>query len=231
MIHYFIWNDQDSRDMHVRVPNRIRITRPEERTERVTIPGRSGELTLTEGQNIYNGYIVTIDISIDGAEHVRAAENWLTGGGELVTDNQPDLKQRARAYSALQLEKHSRNVDRWTGSVQFYCDPVKYDRTEEDITVTTSGTTVTNPGDLRSFPLIEITGSGAVTVAAGGRTLTIPNCTSGWVIDCENEWILNGSTPLDGACSGAFPVLEPGENTVIFTGATSLTITPRFRYL
>lgn len=231
MIHYFIWNDQDSRDMHVRVPNRIPIIRPEERTERVTIPGRSGELTLTEGQNIFNGYILPIDISIDGAENIRAAEMWLTGGGYLVTDNQPGLMQRARVYSTMQLEKHSRNLQRWKGPIQFYCDPIKYDRTEQDISVTTSGTTVTNPGDMRSFPLIEITGSGAVSVRAGGNTLTIPECESGWVIDCENQWILSGNTPLDGKCSGAFPVLDPGANTVIFSGATSLTITPRFRYI
>lgn len=232
MIHYFIWNDISSRDMHVRVPNRTPVIRPEERTQQVTIPGRAGDMTLTEGEDVFNSYIQTIEIGIDGADNIRAAEQWLKGAGVVTFDCQPGLKQEARVYGNIELKKHSRNLDRWKGNIQFYCSPVKYATDEADVTVTSSGTTVTNPGDMVSCPLIEITGSGLVTVMIGSRTLTIPACESGWVIDTENEWILDDGVPVMGACSGDFPVLEKGANVITFTGSVSkLVITPRFRYL
>ena len=232
MIHYFLWNGADSRNKNIRVQSRIEITKPEERVQRVTIPGRSGEMTLTEGEDIYNSYIVTVEIGIDGLANVRAAEKWLTGAGKVTFDNQPTLEQEARIYGSLGLRKHSRNVDRWKGSVQFYCSPIKRLKTETAVTVTSSGTTISNDGDITSFPKIKITGSGLVTVGCGGNILTIPECVSGWVIDSENQWILNGNTPVEKACSGAFPILKTGSNTVTFTGSvTKLEIEPRIRYL
>ena len=229
---YFTWNGTDSRNKHVRVQNRIPIIRPEERVKHVTIPGRSGELTQTEGDQIYNSYIQSVEIGVDGAENVPEAENWLKGEGMVSFHAQPDLEQKARIIGAVTLAKHSRNVDRWKGTVQFYCEPTKRSVNEQAVTVTVSGSSLNNPGDMTAFPRIEITGSGLITVRAGGKTLTIPQCVSGWIIDSENEWILQGSTPQEGACSGEFPVLVKGANTVTFTGSvTKLLITPNFRYL
>ena len=232
MIHYFIWKNVDSRVMFIRVPNRVPVIRPEERVEHVTIPGRPGELTITEGDDIYQSYIQTVAVTVVGHTHVRDAEAWLRGEGFVIFDTQPDLKQKARIIGAVTFEKHSRNLDLWHADVQFYCEPVKRLATDPAvIELDTSGSTVTNPGELTAKPKIAITGSGAVTVSAGGRTLTIPECVDGWVIDSENEWILQNGIPRIGACSGEFPVLAPGDNTVLFTGATGLTVTPEWRFI
>ena len=231
-IHYFIWKGTDSRNMHIRVPNAFPVIWPEERVEQVIIPGRSGNLTETEGEDIYESYIQTAEIAIDGAENIRAAEQWLRGSGQVTFDCQSGLEQTARVYGSIQMGKHSRNRDKWRGNIQFYCQPVKRDRTESGVNVTSSGTTVNNPGDMTAYPLIKITGSGQITVSSGGNTLTIPECETGWVIDSENEWILDGTTPQEKACSGKFPILKTGNNTILFTGnVTKLEITPRFRYL
>ena len=232
MIHYFIWKNVDSRVMFIRVPNRVPVIRPEERVEHVTIPGRSGELTVTEGTDIYQSYIQTVTVTVAGNTHVRDAEEWLRGEGFITFDTQPDLKQKARIIGALTFEKHSKNLDYWHADVQFYCEPLKRMRTDpEAIVLNESGTTVTNPSVLTAKPKIAISGSGAVTVSVGGRTLTIPECVDGWVIDSENEWILQNGIPRIGACSGSFPVLAPGDNTVLFTGATGLTVTPEWRFI
>ena len=207
------------------------VIKPEERVQHITIPGRAGELTVTEGDDIYQSYIQTVPIVINGMENVQDVESWLTGDGEVTFSSQPLLKQRARVIGAVTLDKHSRNLGWWEGDVQFYCDPIKHLVTENQITLSTSGSTVTNPGDMTAFPKIAITGSGIVTIKAGGKTLTIPECVNGWVVDSENGWILQSGVPKMNACSGEFPVLNPGDNTVTFTGATALTITPNWRYL
>ena len=147
-------------------------------------------------------------------------------------DSQPGLQQSARIINAVTFEKHSRNVDTWHADVQFYCDPIKSDPNEEDIEVTSSGTTLTNPGTLPAFPLMEITGSGAVSITIDGKQLIIPDLTTGWVADCGNKWILGNNTPQFNAWTGEFPAIPTGTSTITFTGSiTKIKITPRWRYL
>lgn len=232
-IHYLKWNGTDCRTKNITVQNRMPVIRPEERVEHVTIPGRSGDLTLTEGEAVYNSYIQTAQISVIGAENVPEAKAWLRGAGKVTFDSQDDMEQDARIIGALTFEKHSRNVDKWHADVQFYCEPVKRKINESVINITSSGTSINNPGDMTASPLIKITGSGTVTIKCGDKTLAIPECTSGWIIDSENEWILDSnSVPQMNVCSGEFPILKQGANTITYTGSiTKLEITPRFRYL
>ena len=231
MKYSFIWNNVSCATKGIRLQSMPEIVKPEERVNHVTIPGRSGEMTLTEGDDIYNSYIQTIPLIIDNAADVKAAEEWLRGDGWLTFSGQPNLCQKARVINAVTFTKHSRNSTWWEGEVQFYCDPIKYDTVWNNIEVTTSGTSVNNPGDMKAYPKIGITGSGTVTVSVGGRTLTIPECVDGYIIDTENEWILYNNVPQMNVCSGNFPVFNKGNNTVTFTGATKLTIEPAWRYL
>ena len=231
MIYSFTWNGVNCRDKGIRLQSMPPVIKPEERVEHVTIPGRAGEMALTEGADIYNSYIQTIPMAVKTEAAVHEVENWLRGDGWVTFSGQPGLKQKARVIGAVTFTKHGRNSDWWDGEVQFYCDPIKHPTVDQTIVISESGTAVTNPGDLRGYPRITVTGSGIVTIASGGATLTIPECQNGWIIDCENEWILAGNTPQMNACSGSFPVFNPGDNAVTFTGATALTIAPNWRYL
>lgn len=232
MLHYFIWNGTDSRTKHIRVNNRVPIVRPEERVEHITIPGRAGELTQVEGEYIFNSYIQTVNLEVLGAAYVPAAEVWLAGAGEVTFDTQATLKQKARIINAVTFEKVSRNLDIWKAEVQFYCEPFKNLTDEEDIEVTESGETLTNPGTLPALPEIQIEGSGAVSVSINGVTLIIPDLTSGWTADCANKWICQNGVPQFGAWQGSFPEIPVGESTLLYTGSvTAITITPHWRYL
>ena len=232
MIYYFIWNGVNCRTKGIRLQAMQEIVKPEERVEHVTIPGRAGDLTVLEGDDIYESYIQTVDVVVMGAANVREAEKWLRGDGYITFSSQPTLKQRARVINAVNFKKHSRNSDCWDGQVQFYCQPLKELVTSSDIEVTSSGTTVNNPGDVESRPKIMITGSGDITVRIGERALVLTGVESGWVIDSETEWVLDNGAPLPGVYTGEFPRFAPGDNAVQFTGSvTKLTIDGRWRYL
>ena len=232
MLHYFKWNGVNSNTKHIRVNNRVPIVRPEERVEHVTIPGRAGELTQVEGEDIYNSYIQTVNLEVIGAANVPAAEAWLKGAGVVTFDCQPTLQQNARIINAVTFQKVSRNLDIWSADVQFYCEPVKSLIAETDIEVTSSGATLTNPGTLPAFPEIQMEGSGAVSIQIDGKTLVIPSLTSGWTADCANRWICQNGTPQWNAWTGDFPQIPVGTSTILFTGSiTKLTITPHWRYL
>ena len=137
---YFIWNGVDSRTMNLISKGHAPLIRPEERVNHVQIPGRSGDLTETEGVNIYNSYIQTVSFSVVGGDHVRAVFKWLRGAGFVTFSSDPDKRQEARVIGAVTLERVSRNMDHWRGQVQFYCQPLKQRNYSSAETLTASGT-------------------------------------------------------------------------------------------
>ena len=228
---YFTWKGTDSRTKHIRLRNRMPIIQPQERVNHITIPGREGELTQVEGENIYEPYIQTAQVTVEGVANLPAAEAWLSGDGFVTFDSQPTLKQMARIINAVTFTRLSRNLDLWQGDVQFYCQPIKYPVTQSDIEVTSSGTALANPGTLPAFPAMVITGSGAVSITISGKTLVIPECVSGWTVDCLNKWILDSNgAPQMNAWTGEFPQIPTGNSSISFTGSiTKIKITPNWR--
>ena len=232
MKYSFTWNGTSSSTKGIRLLTMPPIVRPEERVNHVVIPGRAGELTMTEGDDIYNSYIQTIRLAIDNAADVSAAEKWLRGEGYVTFSGQSTRKQKARVINAVTFEKHSKNSAWWEGEVQFYCDPLKEPLESSTTDVTESGTVMANPGDVVSHPLITIVGSGNITITINGKTLILYGVESGWKVDSDVEWVMDGSTPKQGVYTGEFPTFAPGNNTVQFTGSvTKLTIDGRWRYL
>jgi phage-related protein len=236
---FFIWNGIDCRSKGVIMRGPAAIIRAEERVRHVEIPGVAGDLTETEGENIYNSYIQTISISVKGGFNVRNIYKWLRGAGYVTFSGEPDRKQAARVIGAITLNRVSRNIDHWAGEVQFYCQPFKEKLREETVSVSSSGATVRNDGDAIAYPKITVNAGAAgqnIVLAMGGHALQI-NMTgmadTGCVIDCASQTVTNyaGTVNLTHLSSGEFPRLLPGNNTVTFVNASSLDIEKRERFL
>ena len=233
---FFIWNGIDCRSKGVILRGPAPIVRAEERIKHVEIPGRAGDLTETEGANIFNSYIQTLTISVKGGFNVRNIYKWLRGSGYVTFSGEPDRKQAARVIGAITLNKISRNLDHWAGEVQFYCQPFKQLLTEAKVTITSSGSTVRNSGDVACRPLWKVTPSGSsAVITANGKTITVTGLTSGTVIwidsDTMEVWNADKSALLTKNSTGDFPVLEAGNNTVTGSGWSSIEIEKRERYL
>lgn len=233
---FFIWNGIDCRSKGVILRGPAPIVRAEERIKHVEIPGRAGDLTETEGANIFNSYIQTLTISVKGGFNVRNIYKWLRGSGYVTFSGEPDRKQAARVIGAITLNKISRNLDHWAGEVQFYCQPFKQLLTEAKVTITSSGSTVRNSGDVACRPLWKVTPSGSsAVITANGKTITVTGLTSGTVIwidsDTMEVWNADKSVLLTKNSTGDFPVLEAGNNTVTGSGWSSIEIEKRERYL
>ena len=235
---YFIWNDFDCRSMGVKLGGPVSIVRPEERVKHVQVPGRSGDLTYTEGENIFNSYIQTATILVHSGARVRDIYKWLRGSGYVTFSGEPDRKQAARIIGAITLDKQSHNLDWWTGEVQFYCNPLKELLNESKVTITSSSTTVVNTGDVTCYPLWKVTvssGQSSISLTANNRMISVTGLTAGsvYLIDSDTMEIWNsGKTALlTNYSSGAFPTLAPGSNTVTFTNCSSIEIERRERFL
>lgn len=239
---YFIWNNADCRSKGISLRGPAAIVRPEERVNHVTIQGRSGDLTEIEGQNIFNSYIQTVSISVKGGFRVREIYDWLRGSGYVTFSGEPDRRQKARIIGAITLNRISRNMDRWAGEVQFYCQPLKELLNPQNETITTSGSTVHNTGDVAAKPLYKVTASGtSMTLTVTGEhtpennTIAITDLSSGTIIwidsDSMEVWNEDRSATITQQSIGEFPVLGEGANTVTFTGASSIEIEKRERFL
>ena len=236
---YFIWKNKDCRSMGVKLSGPVAIVRPEERVEHVQIPGRSGDLTETEGAEVYNSYIQTATILVHGGYRVREIYNWLKGSGYVTFSGEPDRRQKARVIGAITLNKHSYNLDWWEGEVQFYCQPLKEKLQEETVTVTSSGTSVRNAGDVTAKPMIRMTASStSAIVQTESAALVFTGITSGhvYLIDsetCEVSDITTPSTPVNCTSKtyGSFPELKTGANSITGSGWSQLLFFKRERFL
>ena len=233
---YFIWKNKDCRALGVRLSGPAPIVRPEERVQHVQIPGISGDLTQLEGENIFNSYIQTVTLHVKNGYRVREIYDWLRGSGYVTFSGEPDRRQQARIIGAITLSKVSRNLDTWVGECQFYCQPLKEKLIPDIQTITSSGATVRNNGDVTARPLWTVTASGSsVTLAAGGKSITVGNLTANQVIRIDSQVMevisSDGTQILTADSTGDFPVLIPGNNTVTGSGFSSVTIDKRERFL
>ncbi len=232
---YFIWNGIDSRSMGITTRGHAPIIRPEERVQHVQIPGRSGDLTLTEGTHIYNSYIQTVGISVAGAFRVESVFDWLRGSGFVTFSGEPDRKQQARVIGAVTLDKASRNLDRWAGQVQFYCQPLKQKVSDTHVTMTAAGS-VRNQGDVAAHPVIlatPATGQTTLVITVNGKSLTVSGVSGIVRIDCGAMEVTNAARTqiLTQNSGGLFPVLNTGANAIGGSGWSKLEISPEERYL
>lgn len=233
---YFIWNGIDCRNMGVTLAGPVPIVRPEERVQHVEIPGRSGDLTQTEGDNIYNSYIQTATIQVRGGFHVRDVYRWLRGSGYVTFSGEPDRRQKARIIGAITLDKHSHNMDTWVGEVQFYCQPLKELLYPGKVEITTSGTSIFNAGDVTEKPFIKMTASSTTAVITiGGNSTLMTGLTSGvnYTLDSETQEMINlsGGASVTNKTVGLFPIIPVGSQTVTGSGWSKLEIERRERFL
>jgi len=233
---YFIWNGIDCRNMGVDLAGPVSIVRPEERVKHVEIPGRSGDLTYVEGENVFNSYIQTATIQVRGGYHVRDVYRWLRGSGYVTFSGEPDRRQPARIIGAITLDKHSHNLDIWTGEVQFYCQPLKELLQEPTVEITSSGTGIINSGDVTEYPWIKMTASGTTAVITiGGNSTLMTGLTSGvkYTLDSETQEMitLSGGDLVTNKTVGLFPIIPVGSQTVTGSGWSKLEIKRRERFL
>ena len=232
---YFIWNGMDCRNMGVKLSGPVPIVRPEERVQHIEIPGRSGDMTQTEGDQIYNSYIQTASIMVPGGYRVRDIYKWLRGSGYVTFSGEPDRRQEARIIGAITLNKHSRNLDWWVGEVQFYCQPLKQKLSQAQDTVSMNGTII-NAGDVDEKPVFVVTCTGGTaTLTVGGKSISVSDNSQGTLLRIDSDAMMVTNTDQTANwnkwATGDYPVLKPGSNTIGGSGWTSVTIQRRERFL
>ena len=232
MTDYFIWNGVDCRTKGIHVSELPPITIPLERSKQTIVPGRPGSLTQLEGDDVYDDMILTATCFIADPAQIPAIAAWLKGKGTVTFANRTGGHYNARIANQIPFEKVLRGNPHCSFAVNFRCYPFWYQENVSDVTITTSGDTITNPGSVYSEPLLTINGSGDITLMVGTTIVELTNISGSIVLDCALKEAYKGTALMNDHMSGDFPVLKPGMNGISWSGnVTSIVISPRWRYL
>ncbi len=228
---WFEWNGRRCTEFGIHVAEQPPLTIPSERATFVNVPGRPGTLTTMEGDDVYDDMVLTANCFITDTARVPEIAGWLRGGGTVTFANRQGGFYHARIVNQIPFEKVLRGRPNCTFAVNFRCKPFWYAKDVPPITLTDTGTFITNPGTVYSEPVITVYGSGEITLMVGMTILQL-KLEKSITLDTPLLEAYEGVTSMNGSMSGDFPTLLPGKTAVSWTGnVTKVEIQPNWRYL
>lgn len=223
------FNGQSLEDFHTYWDGSQLFVTPEKDVTFYEIPGRSGELSVSNDRFKAKEISVHCFIKENFRENFSALMNFLysqKGYGRLENSKEPDVYQKACFVTS---------VEPTTGAFLKYGDftlvfkvyPQKWLKMGENAITITNTKSVINPTDFDSFPLIEAVGTGSITI--NSSVLTLARNTSTTIIDCDVQDAYEGTLNRNGDLSivGGFPVLTDVNNITV-TGFSSVKLYPRW---
>ena len=203
------------------------------RVQTVEIEGRDGDVSDDIG---YAAYDKMVKIGLYNNYDVDKISHFFSGSGKVTFSNEPNKYYEAKISEQIDFE---RLVKFRTATVKFHTQPFKYlvdeKPTETEITDETKEIKVTNIGFEESKPIMTLFGKDTVEVSVNGHAQFQINIDEEYVTvnsklqECYKDNMYNLKNHNMG---GEFPVLQPGENVITWTGTlTKLIVYPESRWL
>jgi predicted phage tail component-like protein len=212
---------------------------------RKKVAGRSGRIRTSDGS--YDD--ITIQLKFDARDEskLRQIDALLTGSGPLRFSDDAELIYDAVIEASPSRQSIRPRFGGQTYTVKFICAPFKTLYTPaQNIVKTASGETISNPGTAPALPRIAVVGSGSFSLTIGAQTMFFEGVTDGIVIDSQvgDVFTADGTLLANDKAAGELFAIQPGTNTVswieggtddegqaVSGSVTSVTITPRWRYV
>lgn len=208
------------------------ITKPKIRTQREEIDGRDGDIVTKLG---YSAYDKEIEIGLYENFDINEVITYFSTEGTITFSNEPDKYYNYQILDQIDYEKLIRFK---TATVRMHVQPFKYPTTEAPVTLNTGDNTIINAGNIYSKPVLNIVGSGAISIGLNGVQIfeiDMSNA-SKITIDTAQLEAYNPDTTdlLNRIVTGDYSLfkLQSGSNTITIEGTiTSATITGYTRWL
>lgn len=108
----------DSRELSIHIEHLPDIQRAPERVERIIVPGRSGTLTKSEGENVYDSYTKTFDIIALDKEKIPSIHRLLRGNGKIIFSNETQFRYTVSITDGWSFNRFFREWHRATLSME-----------------------------------------------------------------------------------------------------------------
>ena len=199
-----------------------------------SIPGRNGDLFIPNNRYKNIEVVYPAFIPNDFENRVQAVRNWLRSAKNYakISDNYDTNHYRMGIGVGIVAFTPAQENVAANFQITFNCKPQRFLNSGDTALTPTSGSTISNGYIYTALPLIEFTNpTSSATITIGTRTLTATAAYTGTVyVDCETRNIYSGANNLNNyfSVTGDFPQLAPGNNTITFSGVTSLKVYPRW---
>lgn len=237
---YFYFDGEDSRNYGIYLSSAIKIGGAQPRMEKISIPGRNGDLLR------YDGGFSNVSFAAEcfvhdshAADAIAAIAQWTAGiqGYRKLQFPWEDGYRMAYIARSPDMECLSKNVRTFT--LDFSCAPQVWTYAGQQTVQVANGGTLHNDW-MEAKPLITVYGPGGDSAATG--TLTIGDISmvvkvrDFITLDCETQNAYRGlANANDLIAASKFPVLSHGKNTVSWTMSsgnfTGVKIVPRWWHL
>jgi phage-related protein len=216
---YFIWKNEDSRNMGIVVKKLPPHIKPSERIEKITIPSRSGYLIQSE--NAYDAEQIKIECGLKKDADLYEVANWLRGTDKLILSDDTTKFYDATIINSIPFDI----VFKYWRDFIIVFDPQPFLKSVNKITevITTASSEIEVLGTHETTPIITINGSGDYTITINNKTFNLDNVDNQIVIDSEmmNCTEDSGATNANNKMSGNFPILISGTNDIDVVGTFS----------
>lgn len=218
---YFVWNGVKSTDFGVFVTEYPEIVRAEERVKFLTVQGRSGSLTQIEGDDIFDDVTLSVECGIKEFANIRKAASIMRGTGKLAFPYRHGEYTNARVINQISFEEFVKARPNREFKINFRCSPFWYSETL-DVAVLNSvsgmTTRVNNRGDVKSYPVITVSGYGSGSLTVNGDTVELKDIEGKIVLDCAAQEAYSDVREMNTRMTGEFPVIRPGVNVITLSG-------------
>ena len=102
---WFEWNEVRCTEYGIHVLEQPVLTLPNERATFVDVPGRSGSLTVLEGDAVYEDLVLTAQCMVENLERYEEIASYLRGSGRVTFANRPEGYYEARIVNQIPFEK------------------------------------------------------------------------------------------------------------------------------
>lgn len=208
------------------------ITKPKMKTNIIKINGRDGDIIEDLG---YESYTKNISIGLTRNFDINQIIKYFTGSGTLVLSNEPDKIYKCKIIEKIDYEKL---LNFKKATIKFYTQPFKYKKDEPETILNVTdekSIQVNNAGLENSKPIITLKGSGTVEISVNNSAVFKYNFIAPdteVIIDSMEEEAYLNNVYKNRNMIGEFPILEPGQNTISWTGTlTQIKIAPKSRWL
>lgn len=235
MIGWFKWKNSRSDAMGLWVSVLPPIIRPEERNQKIDIPGRAGSLIMLQGEDVYMSYVKECTVTCRrDIVNIQNIMNWLRGEGVVIFGNEPNKAYKAMILSAVRFERVDNNL--MQAVIPFYVEPFKESiyPANETVQFTSDLFNIYNPGDVASKPKVTIARTGDavnLTMAIGSMSMYFPNLTGTIVVDCDAEIVTKNNAIYAGSFTGDFWRIPKGSVAITKDKSVTVTIEPRWRWV
>lgn len=235
MISTFTFNSHNSEEfnMYINAEQTISSSQPDYST--IEVPGRDGDLILPN--NRYKSFSQTVSVIFlggynDTMSKIEQARRWLLSDTEFhdfKLSSDSGYTYRAAYLGNFEVKK---TADGLSADLNFEMMPYKYLNSGLNGQTISSGTVLTNSGNIPALPLLKITGSGDITVILGSQTVSLKGVDTGIILDCESQLCtsLDGTRTQFDKLYSDFPNLPFGSTKISWSGTVSnFEITPRWK--